>query len=387
MNNNGWRALIYDATWARFKTGQTGVFVSEDGRMCETIDDNRDNVLIEADPNLGFTERTSGHILFKQKGTDLFDIVCLEQAAGGVFELFLTGISATICSVEDSDTIYDTLNNTLASQGLVQYSINGGERHALSAGDFTVIMPNRSGLKSLAQIVSETNQAQSCGLMVTIRFSDGNIYSSNTATFTAVPGDVAVKKDEKSVFDFSLLKVVVTEEVNGGEGGGAKAVVCQITPVNGSVIGCSDTTVRFTATTKEDSCNCTITKDKTELECIGGTVHFTVDCEEDTPGTTENVYSIDLSKISVYTSYKLESCFTSEDKRVGGSVASATLIRKDGIEVLEETATSLRMHIALNVNSFQIKVVSDLNYSCIATFNKINGEFKVTKNTCTSSTP
>lgn len=77
----GWRAIIYDAPWAYFKKGQDGVIVSEDGKSCETVDDDKSNIKIIAYRNKTFYPKGTGHVLFRQKGSDLFDIVCLYQYA------------------------------------------------------------------------------------------------------------------------------------------------------------------------------------------------------------------------------------------------------------------------------------------------------------------
>jgi hypothetical protein len=76
---HGWRAIIYDAPWAKFQTGQTGVIVSEDRRSCETTNDDKSSIIVVAEPNTSSEYRNNGHILFRQKGSDLFDIVCLTQ--------------------------------------------------------------------------------------------------------------------------------------------------------------------------------------------------------------------------------------------------------------------------------------------------------------------
>ena len=87
---SGWRAIIYDAPWARFKPNQKGVIISSDGRSCETTDDSKDCIIIVVDAHIGLEDRDNGHVLFKQKGSDLFDIVCLYQESGGVYELEIT---------------------------------------------------------------------------------------------------------------------------------------------------------------------------------------------------------------------------------------------------------------------------------------------------------
>ena len=47
---NGWRAIIYDAPWAYFKPGQEGVMITSDGKACETIDDEKDSIIVRCYP-------------------------------------------------------------------------------------------------------------------------------------------------------------------------------------------------------------------------------------------------------------------------------------------------------------------------------------------------
>ena len=53
----------------------------DDGKTCETVDDDKSSIVVVADVNENFAPRKNGHILFKQKGTDLYDVVCLYQDA------------------------------------------------------------------------------------------------------------------------------------------------------------------------------------------------------------------------------------------------------------------------------------------------------------------
>ena len=76
MKKHGWRAIIYDAPWAIFEPNQTGIIISEDGKSCETADDSISSVKIIIDPE-SESSGGDGHILFRQKGSDLFDIVCI----------------------------------------------------------------------------------------------------------------------------------------------------------------------------------------------------------------------------------------------------------------------------------------------------------------------
>lgn len=119
---NGWKAIIYDAPWAYFKENQDGILISPDRKACETIDDNKDFVVIVADVNATFKERDNGHILFRQKGSDLFDIVCLKQEDGGTYELSIgdnngsintvtiNGCNGTYSDFKDKLKVYETIN-------------------------------------------------------------------------------------------------------------------------------------------------------------------------------------------------------------------------------------------------------------------------------------
>jgi hypothetical protein len=77
----GWRGIIYDGDWARFKQGQKGIIVSEDGKTCETSDNDKSRIVIIAEKNPSYKKggERFGHVLFRQKGSDLYDIVCIMQ--------------------------------------------------------------------------------------------------------------------------------------------------------------------------------------------------------------------------------------------------------------------------------------------------------------------
>ena len=106
---HGWRAIIYDAPWARFVPGQVGVIISEDGRSCETSNDDKSSIKIEADPNIGFSDRANGHVLFTQKGSNLYDIVCLSQESGGTYEIKAEPLTVDGCALGDSVYSYSSL--------------------------------------------------------------------------------------------------------------------------------------------------------------------------------------------------------------------------------------------------------------------------------------
>jgi len=82
MNRTGWNAVIYDVDWARFASGQEGIAVYKDGKECETIDEQANKVIIEANVNDSIIDNV-GHILFKQKGSNNTFIICIKAVNDG----------------------------------------------------------------------------------------------------------------------------------------------------------------------------------------------------------------------------------------------------------------------------------------------------------------
>jgi hypothetical protein len=142
QQRHGWRAIIYDAPWARFKPGQIGVIISEDGRSCETSNDDKSSIVIEVDPNYTTSDRSNGHVLFRQKGSDLYDIVCLSQE-GSTYELSVE-FHGSICE-NNIDNIREFLS--------VFEKINDGEWKETS--NYTVI--NQSTIVSDKKVIVESN--------------------------------------------------------------------------------------------------------------------------------------------------------------------------------------------------------------------------------------
>lgn len=136
---NGWRAIIYDAPWAHFKPNQEGVIITSDGRACETTDDSKDSIIIVADANLLFTERDNGHVLFRQKGSDLFDIVCLYQEDGGEYSIEIGDSNGNIgnVTVDGCSGTFTDFKNTLK----VYETINGVTKE-LKKGEYVIEEPN-----------------------------------------------------------------------------------------------------------------------------------------------------------------------------------------------------------------------------------------------------
>lgn len=397
MANNGWRALIYDAEWARFKRGQEGVIVSEDGRMCETLDDNRDNIEIEADPNLLFLPRTSGHILFKQKGTDLFDIVCIEEEPGGTLALEATDTEFIVCNNGTIITLAD-----LANKMIVTSSVNGGKPSVLEYGNgistctrshgkytctYKINSPSEDEIEAAVNSINDEHTEETLGVVVEVSV-EGQQYVG-TSTMTIRGGNELIEENKKSKFYLSNL--VATKQ---GESGGGGEVTCSIVPNNvtpSASEACNSTTIKFTAVSSKPTCNCSITKSKPELECKGGQIMFVVNCDSQ-EDTTYYVVDFSIDKL-VETLYDERTCAgsTSKTRRdtlkldAGGNVDVSIV---DGATLKATTPSSIELYLPLNATEFTLKLVSnELGFSCDVKFVKDNDIFKPNRDTCISSTP
>ena len=388
-NNNGWRALIYDAEWARFKKGQEGVIVSEDGRMCETIGDNRDNILIEADPNFKFAPRSSGHILFIQKGTDLFDIVCLEQESGGKLELVVDSVSMSVCD-EPALSYYNDLINILNEQSLVTIKENQDPPYSVTYGDelgqFKIVSPTRNEFTDILNSLDNGGVAE-IPLIVSVKKYGDTYVSENGATLTLTRGDGETIRGKRSEFDFSFLTVTMVEESNDSstEAEVTSPITCSLSPDNAVSETCEGGTVTFTPSYSESDCNCSLTRSPDKLKCNGGTVTFVVTCQK--PQEKTYYYSINFAVVKVTTKYTRETCIETQEIEEDGMMVDVSLVPQEGVSVKSFSDGILQLYIDMDVEEFNIKVTSDLGYSCIARFLKINNEFTILNNTCTSSQP
>jgi len=379
-NNNGWRALIYDAEWARFKRGQEGVIVSEDGRMCETIGDNRDNILIEADPNFKFTPRTSGHILFTQKGTDLFDIVCLKQESGGKLELVVDSVSMNVCDAP-ALSYYNDLINILNEQSLVTIKENQDPPYSVTYGDelgqFKIVSPTRNEFTDIISNLANGGTVET-PLVVSVKKYGDTYTSENGATLTLTRGDGETIREKRSEFDFSSLLVSYVE-------GGTTPITCSLSPSDAVSNTCEGGSVTFTPSYSEDICNCEITRSTEKLKCNGGTVTFVVTCQK--PQEKTYYYSINFAVVKVTTKYTRETCIETQEIEEDGMIVDVSLVPQEGVSVKSFSDGILQLYIDMDVEEFNIKVTSDIGYSCIARFLKRNNEFMILNSTCISSQP
>ncbi len=137
----GWKAIIYDAPWAYFKDGQPGVIVTEDGKTCETTNDDLSSIIIVADENTLFEERT-GKVKFIQNesGKDI-DIDLVQVASKHVYEIHVDDFELTDC--KNNTTYNDFLH------GISAYWIVDGERGSdITVMESDMLYPTRNEFPS-----------------------------------------------------------------------------------------------------------------------------------------------------------------------------------------------------------------------------------------------
>ena len=265
--SKGWIAIIYDAPWARFKDGQPGVIVSDDGKTCETVDDDKSNIVVVADVNENFAPRKNGHILFKQKGTDLYDVVCLYQdATEHVYQLCIESesdenpeVAVTLDSNVGPEN-YSIIKNKLR----VYWIIDGDENNTMECTDYTLITPtpqdNFSSETSYTISVSATmggapytNNAPECTKICVVTST------GETRTFKGVDFFCGDEKIDDNFTGFTATYV---------DGSGSSVFI--LTP-SVSTLNCDGGYVNFTVTEKPSTYP-TYTCDLAE-QCVDSGLH------------------------------------------------------------------------------------------------------------------
>lgn len=146
-NNRGWKAIIYNAPWARFAQGQSGVIISQDGKTCETTDDSKNSIIVTSDENTSYEPRENGYILFTQNDTGLYDIVCLYQNPAEheyslhVNDLALTCDNATWSNFQNSLSVYFLEDET----------------NRIPCTNYTINYPTEQAFNTMAQSMVNTS--------------------------------------------------------------------------------------------------------------------------------------------------------------------------------------------------------------------------------------
>ena len=314
MGKYGWKAIIYDAEWAVFKKGQNGVFVSEDGKVCETIDDDKSNIIVEADPNVSFALRTNGHILFRQKGTDLFDIVCLSQESGGIYELEAHDVTIDGCEGMDYSTFIESLD--------VYEIINRTDRRKLSYDDKKnmVSRPNQQDFINNNNYIGYNN-GEGGNVIVSI-FGKHDTITSSKIIITAVNEPY----EQYTGTSINGLENITISHYGTEEG-------CFLSIVSDAADGCTGGLVKFAKKNAGEQL-CTIQPKSGNVagKCNGGAVTF----EAKITQISYPKYIITVN-VSISDNYDIMQC----GAKIGTTSQTVneynvSVIPKDGIEVTQE---------------------------------------------------
>jgi len=168
----GWKAIIYDATWAYFKDGQPGVIVTQDKKTCETTNDDISSIKIVADENPFFVKRT-GRVKFIQNDSEKEqDVELIQAGKKHVYELFVQDVTMNGCSAT-----YETFTG----QVTVYWVVDGvRDETPIGKNDYSIITPVKSDF---------TNAKGGKTLQIkvnAVREDDGNTYTG-LATCTIEP--------------------------------------------------------------------------------------------------------------------------------------------------------------------------------------------------------
>lgn len=276
----GWRAIIYDAPWAYFKKGQSGVIVSEDGKSCETVDDDKSNIKIIAYKNETFYPKGIGHVFFRQKGSDLFDIVCLRQKASeiptilNVDDVYMNGCTATYNGLLEMLNVYWT------------------------KGTETTKCTNYNLISPTPQDVFQENTT----LDIKVTASIGRDEKEATAKCYISSAGEEVTSYTSTEISIDCIANHVRKVSDG------TSTVCSISPF-GASSSCEGGNQTFIASEVESSITCAISPKNITLECDGGKRTFIINKSE----PSNSIYEIDLSCASATNYFKVTKC--EEEKR------------------------------------------------------------------------
>ena len=306
MERHGWRAIIYDAPWARFKSGQTGVIVSEDGLSCETTDDDKSSIIVEAIPNTTFEDKGIGHILFRQKGSDLFDIVCLYQKAGGTYLLSVEPMTIDGCVGKDYGTFV---------RDLVIYEVINGERKQITDyNEKKSIIVKPTAIDASNNFKNDTDSI----IEMPIIISSNGIEATSTLKITTA-GDVISNYSGTSISDLNKISVTY----NGG--------------------GSTYSSIYISGGNKNGACS-------------GGTL--TISTNEGT--STYPTYVISARDVTVSNIYEKIKCGTIIGTETeAGSVVEIHIVSSSGVREENSSGDSVTVSIANGVTEVYVIITTD----------------------------
>lgn len=308
MERQGWRAIIYDAPWARFASGQSGVIISDDGKTCETVNDDVSSIIVEADKNTSFNERDNGHILFRQKGSDLFDVVCLYQRAGGTYELEVENVTIDGCVGKDYGSFI---------RDLVIYEIENGNRRKVTGYENI-----KSMLVKPTAIDASNNFKNNTSSPITMPITVSNDGATASATLTITPFDSQTGIEEYDRTEIiGLNSVTITKKGDG-------------------------------------SSYCNIYMSKT-VDCEGGT--FKINVNQGT--SADPTYELDFSGVSAILHFNVIKCGVVISSTTRNDTITYRLMPKDGVSLVSSTSNSMLISAANGVSS--ITVIMETGYKGI----------------------
>ena len=329
---NGWRAIIYDAPWAYFKHDQEGVIITSDGKACETTDDEKDNIIVIADPYIGFDKRENGHILFRQKGSDLFDIVCLSQEGGGTYE-----VKVRDAADKTNDIIIDGCAgswNEFKSKLKVFETVNGN-RVELPESGYKILSPT-------AQFTF-TNDSETEDIVMTDFIE--------VMSLTEVEG---ISEEDKIAKGTLIIKASGTEYRQPRTDG------------SGSIVGDIDLSVITVEKLSSGSRVYTINKSNEYTECEGGKVTFSLKTTE----TETPQYKVILKSgsITILVDYiKCGLVVRTEEETISTS-ENITYSIEGNVTEISRTDSEIILDIEDGVSEFTLKAVTSSGITKSAKF-------------------
>lgn len=351
MEEKGWRGLIYDAPWAKFKSGQTGVIISDDRKECETLSDDIHSIKLDFDPNTTFSTR-EGHILFRQKGSDLFDVVCITQEPGGDYKLEITTNKINGCD-GDCNTKWAEFLNAVSV-----FEVINGERHEITGRDkeLVIVYPTKAqACKNNCELLTNTGTTNDKIIPVSgvTSYNKEGVITAECITTIAIAkrGESTREFTNESIWNFDSVKLKVEET----------AGVCPtIVARNGTrKISCNGGEVQFDLTTTQNSCNISVGYDTLDTQTCKRTVLFIANESQ----TTKNYVLYGLKNISVKHIFIVKGGCDEQptSEQVNGVVISYT-ITTQGVNItnINQENGEITFTVDSSVRNITLRAVSEM---------------------------
>lgn len=358
MEEKGWRGLIYDAPWAYFASGQNGVTTSDDRKECETLNDDITSIKIDFDPNVTFETR-EGHILFRQKGSDLFDIVCITQEPGGEYRLDAVGDEIGGCEGNFYDK-WDAFINAIS----LYVTTNDTRREITDPAEkeAAIKRPTKSEARdTYNSFVNTGNTDIPIYVTAVTSYNTAGTITSTATTTVALKGREQTSEESTNESRWNLDAVELTVEQQG-------TVACRLKARNGSTsVDCNGGEVQFDVVTVQSTCLITIFEEPTE-NC-----KTTIRCVASESQITKNYTITGLTQASVEHKYIVrEGCGAApRDVWKTGRIIQWTILypSSDLINITNTSDDVITFTVDPSVNYLMLKATSDKGTTTEKTFN------------------